>query len=213
MTDTTNPPTNMLIPTVIESDGRNERAYDIFSRMLNDRIIFVSTEINQQVASVVVAQMLHLASVDPDKPIKLYICSPGGSVYHGLAIVDCMQNIPCQVHCIALGLVASMGTILLGAGEVGYRSALPNARMMIHQVSGGFQGQASDIEIQAKESVYLNKSLHQMLADYTGQKLEKIEKDANRDFYLSASQAVDYGLVDKVIDPPKSKGNKAKKQK
>jgi ATP-dependent Clp protease protease subunit len=212
MTDTLNSPTNMLIPTVIESDGRNERAYDIFSRMLNDRIIFICSEINQQVASVVVAQMLHLASTDPEKPIKLYICSPGGSVYHGLAIVDCIQNIPCQVHCIAMGLVASMGTILLGAGEKGHRSALPNSRMMIHQVSGGFQGQASDIEIQAKESVYLNKSLHQMLADYTGQKLEKIEIDANRDFYLSSQEAVEYGLVDKVIYPPeKNKKNKSKK--
>jgi ATP-dependent Clp protease protease subunit len=186
-------------PIVIEQTPRGERQYDIYSRMLLDRIIFLGTEVNDVVANLLVAQMFFLESSDPEKPIQLYINSPGGSVYAGLGIYDVMQYVKPEVYTYCTGLAASMGAFLLAAGSKGNRFALPNARIMIHQPLGGARGQASDIEIQAKEILFLKKRLNEMLAHHTGKPLEFIAKETDRDNYLSAETAIEYGLIDKVV--------------
>ncbi|MDO5028510.1 MAG: ATP-dependent Clp endopeptidase proteolytic subunit ClpP [Bacillota bacterium] len=189
-----------LIPMVIEQTGRGERSYDIYSRLLKDRIIFLSGEITDQVADLVVAQLLFLESEGPDKDISIYINSPGGSVSAGLAIYDTMQYIKSPVSTICVGRAASMGAFLLAAGEKGKRFALPNADIMIHQPLGGAQGQASDIKIQAEKILEIRETLNKILAQRTGQDLDKISLDTDRDYYMSAQQAVEYGLIDKVIE-------------
>lgn len=186
-------------PIVIEQTPRGERQYDIYSRLMLDRIIFLGTEVNDTVANLLIAQMLFLESNDPEKDIHFYINSPGGSVSAGLAIYDVMKFVKCDVNTYCLGLAASMGAFLLSAGTKGKRFALPNARIMIHQPLGGARGQATDIEIQAKEILYLKKRLNQMLAEHCGQPLSKIETDAERDYYMSSEEASKYGLVDKVL--------------
>jgi len=188
-----------LIPMVIEQSGRGERAYDIYSRLLKERIIFLVGAINDGMANLVVAQLLFLESDNPDKEIHFYINSPGGSVSAGMAIYDTMQFIKPDVSTLCTGLAASMGSFLLAAGAKGKRFCLPNSRVMIHQPSGGFQGQASDIEIQAREVLYLKKRLNEMLAKHTGQPIEAIERDSDRDRFMSAEDAVKYGLIDKVL--------------
>jgi ATP-dependent Clp protease protease subunit len=188
-----------LIPMVIEQSGRGERAYDIYSRLLKERIIFLVGAINDGMANLVVAQLLFLESENPDKEIHFYINSPGGSVSAGMAIYDTMQFIKPDVSTLCTGLAASMGSFLLAAGAKGKRFCLPNSRVMIHQPSGGFQGQASDIEIQAREVLYLKKRLNEMLAKHTGQPIEAIERDSDRDRFMSAEDAVKYGLIDKVL--------------
>ena len=188
------------IPFVVEQSGRGERSYDIYSRLLKDRIVFLGTEIDDSVANVVVAQLLFLESEDPDKDISLYINSPGGSVSAGLAIYDTMQYIHPNVSTICLGMAASMGAVLLTAGASGKRFALPNAKIMIHQPMGGMQGQASDIEIHAKEIVKTRETLNKILEKHTGQPLEKITTDTDRDYYMTAEEALSYGLVDKIIE-------------
>ncbi|MDR7319080.1 ATP-dependent Clp protease protease subunit [Brevibacillus nitrificans] len=195
-----------LIPTVIEQTNRGERAYDIYSRLLKDRIIFLGTPINDTVANIVVAQLLFLQAEDPDKDISLYINSPGGSITAGMAIYDTMNFIKPAVSTICIGMAASMGAFLLAAGEKGKRFALPNSEVMIHQPLGGAQGQASDIEIAAKRILKMRDHLNQILAERTGQPLERIQKDTDRDNFLSAAEAVEYGLIDKVItSEPSSK--------
>lgn len=186
-------------PIVIEQTPRGERQYDIYSRLMLDRIIFLGTEVNDTVANLIIAQMLFLESNDPEKPINFYINSPGGSVSAGLGIYDIMKYVKCDVSTFCIGMAASMGAFLLSAGTKGMRFALPNARIMIHQPLGGARGQASDIEIQAKEILYLKGRLNQMMADHCGQPLKKIEEDTDRDNYMSAEDAVKYGLVDKVL--------------
>lgn len=190
----------ILIPTVIEKTTYGERAYDIYSRLLKDRIIFLGTAIDDHVANIVVAQLLFLANQDPERDIKLYINSPGGSVTAGLAIYDTMQFIEPNVSTICIGMAASMASVLLAAGEKGKRFCLPNSEVMIHQVMGGTQGQASDIQIHAERIVKMKKHLNEILAKHSGQSLEKVEKDADRDYFMSAHEAVVYGLVDKVIE-------------
>jgi ATP-dependent Clp protease, protease subunit len=189
-----------LVPMVIETSGRGERAYDIYSRLLRERIIFLVGPVIDQTANLVVAQMLFLESENPDKDIFLYINSPGGSVSAGMSIYDTMQFIKPDVSTLCMGMAASMGAFLLAAGAKGKRVALPHSRIMIHQPSGGSQGQATDIEIQAREILKLRESLNEILADRTGQPIDKIRSDSERDFYMSASEARDYGLVDQVID-------------
>ncbi len=189
-----------LVPMVIETSGRGERAYDIYSRLLRERIVFLVGPVNDQTANVVVAQMLFLESENPDKEIFLYINSPGGSVSAGLSVYDTMQFIKPDVSTLCMGMAASMGAFLLAAGTKGKRLALPNSRIMIHQPSGGAQGQASDIEIQAREILKLRESLNQILADRTGQSLDKIKSDSERDYFMSAPEAKDYGLIDQVIE-------------
>ena len=191
-----------LVPYVVEQTSRGERSYDIFSRLLNDRIVMLSEEVNDTTASLVVAQLLYLEAQDPDKDIQFYINSPGGSVTSGMAIYDTMQYIKCDVSTICIGMAASMGAFLLSAGAKGKRLALPNAEIMIHQPSGGSQGQATDIQIQAEQILRIKKRLNEILAGATGQPLEVIERDTERDFYLDAAQAVEYGLVDQVLVPP-----------
>jgi ATP-dependent Clp protease, protease subunit len=188
-----------LIPMVIEQSGRGERAYDIYSRLLKERVIFLVGPINDQMANVIVAQLLFLESENPDKDINLYINSPGGSVSAGLAIYDTMQFIKPDVSTLCTGLAASMGAFLLAAGAKGKRFVLPNSRVMIHQPSGGFSGQASDIEIHAKEVLYLKRRLNEMMALHTGQTMEVIERDTDRDNFMSAEEAVKYGLIDRVL--------------
>ena len=188
-----------LVPMVIETSGRGERAYDIYSRLLRERVIFLVGPVNDATANLVVAQLLFLESENPDKEIYLYINSPGGSVTAGLAIYDTMQFIKPDVSTLCIGQAASMGAFLLAAGEKGKRYCLPNSRVMIHQPMGGFQGQASDIEIHAKEILYLKQRLNEMFANHTGQPIERIERDTDRDNFLSAAAAVEYGLVDKVL--------------
>lgn len=190
----------ILIPTVIEKTTYGERAYDIYSRLLKDRIIFLGTAIDDHVANIVVAQLLFLANQDPERDIKLYINSPGGSVTAGLAIYDTMQFIAPDVSTICIGMAASMGSVLLAAGAKGKRFCLPNSEVMIHQVMGGTQGQASDIQIHAERIVKMKKHLNEILAKHSGQSLEKVEKDADRDYFMSSHEAVKYGLVDKVIE-------------
>ncbi len=188
-----------LVPMVIETSGRGERAYDIYSRLLRERVVFLVGPVNDATANLVVAQLLFLESENPDKDIFFYINSPGGSVTAGLAIYDTMQFIKPHVSTLCIGQAASMGAFLLAAGEKGKRFCLPNSRVMIHQPMGGFQGQASDIEIHAKEILYLKQKLNDMLARHTGQPIERIERDTDRDNFLSAEAAVEYGLVDKVL--------------
>ena len=190
---------NSSLPTVIEQSGRGERAFDIYSRLLRERIIFLGTEINDQVSDSLVAQLLFLEAEDPTKDIQIYINSPGGSVTAGLAIYDTMQQISPDIVTICFGVAASMGAFLLSGGQKGKRLALPNSRIMIHQPLGGAQGQAVEIEIQAKEILYLKKTLNSLLAEHTGQPLEKIIEDTERDYFLSPQEAVEYGLIDKVI--------------
>ncbi|NIV14949.1 MAG: ATP-dependent Clp protease proteolytic subunit [Aliifodinibius sp.] len=191
-----------VIPMVIETTGRGERAFDIFSLLLKNRIVLVSTPISDQTSSLIVAQLIHLSNEDPEAPIQMYISSPGGVVYAGMGIYDTMKMIPNQISTVAVGFTASFGTVLLTAGTKGHRYALPNATIHMHQPLGGAQGQASDIEIQANEILRLKKRLNQILADNTGQPMEKIEKDTNRDMYMTAPDAVEYGLVDHVLEPP-----------
>ncbi len=191
-----------VIPMVIETTGRGERAYDIFSLLLKNRIILVSTPINDQTASLIVAQLIHLSNEDPESPIQMYISSPGGIVYAGMGIYDTMKMIPNQISTVAVGFTASFGTVLLAAGTKGHRYVLPNATIHMHQPLGGTQGQASDIEIQANEILRLKKRINEILAENTGQTIKKIEEDTNRDKYMGAQEAVDYGLVDHMLDPP-----------
>lgn len=192
-------PSNYLVPTVIERTSDGERAFDIYSRLLNERIIFLGEDVNEHTANIVVAQLLHLAYEDSKKDIKLYINSPGGSVYDGFAIYDTIQYIAPDVQTIGIGVQASMGAFLLSSGSKGKRFILPNSRVMIHQPSSGTQGKISDQEISLREGIYLKQKLNEILAKNTGQKLSKIEKDTDRDFWMSAKEAVDYGIVDKVI--------------
>jgi ATP-dependent Clp protease protease subunit len=189
-----------LIPMVVETSGRGERAYDIYSRLLKERVVFLVGPVNDMTANLVVAQMLFLESENPDKDIHFYINSPGGAVTAGMAIYDTMQFIKPDVSTLCIGQAASMGAFLLAAGAKGKRFCLPNSRVMIHQPLGGFQGQASDIEIHAKEILFLKQRLNEMLAQHTGQSIERIERDTDRDNFLSADAAVDYGLVDKVLN-------------
>ncbi len=189
-----------LVPMVVEQDGRGERAYDIYSRLLKDRIVFLGTPVEDHVASLIIAQLLFLEAEDPERDIFLYINSPGGSVTAGLAIYDTMQYIKPDVVTICMGMAASMGAILLTAGAKGKRSALPNSRIMIHQPLGGTQGQAADVEIYAKEILSTRGRLNQILVKHTGQPLDRIDKDTDRNYFLSAHEAKEYGLVDEVID-------------
>ena len=190
-----------LIPMVVETTGRGERAYDIYSLLLKERIIFLGTAIDSQVANVVVAQLLYLSHEDPDREIQMYINSPGGQIYSGMAIYDTMKMIPNKVSTVAVGIAASFGTVLLAAGTKGQRYALPHATIHMHQPLGGAEGQASDIEIQAKEILRLKSRLNDILAASTGKTLEEIVHDTERDFYLTADQAVEYGLVDRILNP------------
>ena len=190
---------SILIPFVVEQTGRGERSYDIYSRLLKDRIVFVGGQITDDVANVVTAQLLFLESEDPEKEINMYINSPGGSVTAGLAIYDTMQFVKPPVSTLCVGQAASMGAVLLASGAKGRRYSLPHARIMIHQLSGGFEGQAADINIQAREALRLHELLNQILAQHTGQPIKKIEKDTDRDNFLSAVQAVEYGLIDEMI--------------
>jgi ATP-dependent Clp protease protease subunit len=189
-----------LIPMVVETSGRGERAYDIYSRLLKERVVFLVGEVNDHSANLIVAQMLFLESENPDKDINFYINSPGGSVTAGMAIYDTMQFIKPNISTLCIGQAASMGSFLLAAGEKGKRFCLPNSRVMIHQPMGGFRGQASDVEIHAREILYLKQRLNQMLAQHTGQSVETIERDTDRDNFLSADEAVKYGLVDQVLE-------------
>ncbi|MCL5942771.1 MAG: ATP-dependent Clp endopeptidase proteolytic subunit ClpP [Actinobacteria bacterium] len=189
-----------MIPVVVEQTSRGERAFDIYSRLLSERIIFLGTPINDQVANLVVAQFLHLESEDPDKDIALYINSPGGGVYAGLAIYDTMQFIKPDVSTICIGVAMSMGALLLAGGAKGKRYALPNSKVLIHQVSGGFQGPATDIEIHAREALNLRRRLDEILAKHTGHELDKVAKDTERDYFMTSQEALEYGLIDKIIE-------------
>ncbi len=189
-----------VLPTVIEQSGQGDRAFDIYSRLLRERIIFLGTQVTDQVADALVAQMLFLEAEDPEKDIQLYINSPGGSVTAGLAIYDTMQQVSPDVITICYGLAASMGAFLLSGGTKGKRLALPNSRIMIHQPLGGAQGQAVEIEIQAKEILFLKNTLNQLLSEHTGQDINKIAEDTDRDHFLSPQEAVEYGLIDKVVN-------------
>ena len=190
---------DMTVPIVVETSGRTERAYDIFSRLLKDRIVLLGSEVNDAVASLICAQLLFLESQDPEKEIYLYINSPGGSVTAGMAIYDTMQYIKCDVSTICIGRAASMGAFLLSAGQKGMRYALPNSQVMIHQPLGGFQGQATDIDIHAREILRMRETLNGLLAKHTGQPIEKIAQDTERDNFMTAEMAQAYGLVDKVL--------------
>ncbi|MDQ2675806.1 MAG: ATP-dependent Clp endopeptidase proteolytic subunit ClpP [Actinomycetota bacterium] len=189
-----------LVPMVVEQTSRGERAFDIYSRLLNERIIFLGTPINDDIANLVVAQMIHLESEDPDKDISMYINSPGGSVYAGLAIYDTMQFIKPDVQTICVGVAMSMGALLLAGGTAEKRMALPNSKILIHQVSGGFQGQATDIEIHAKEIIDVRQRLDKIIAHHTGQDLERVSRDTERDYFMSAEEAVEYSIVDRVLE-------------
>jgi ATP-dependent Clp protease protease subunit len=184
---------------VIEQTSRGERAFDIYSRLLNERIIFLGTPVDDQIANLIVAQLIHLESEDPDKDISLYVNSPGGSVYAGLAIYDTMQFIKPDVQTICVGIAMSMGALLLAGGAKEKRMALPNAKILIHQVSSGFQGQATDIEIHAREIIDIRRRLDKIIADHTGQPLEKVTRDTERDYFMSADEATEYGIIDRVI--------------
>ncbi len=189
-----------LVPMVIEQTSRGERAFDIYSRLLNERIVFLGTPIDDQIANLIIAQLLHLESEDPDKDIALYINSPGGDVYAGLAVYDTMQFIKPDIQTICVGIAMSMGAVLLAGGTKGKRMALPNAKILIHQVwTGGFGGQATDIEIRARETLNLKRRLEEILADHTGQELEKVSRDTDRDYFMTTQEALDYGIIDNVI--------------
>ena len=192
-----------IVPTIVEKSQRGERVYDIFSRLLEERIIFLAGPITDLNANVVIAQMLYLASKDPKKDIKLYINSPGGSVTAGLAIYDTMQFLKCPVSTICVGLTASMAAIILAAGSKGKRFALPNAEILLHQVMGGAQGQATEIEITAKQILKIKSSINQILSSHTGQPIDRVEKDSDRDFYMTSQEAKEYGLIDEVITTAK----------
>ncbi len=192
-----------IIPTIIEKSQRGERATDIFSRLLEERIIFMAGPINDNVANLIIAEILLLAAKDPQRDIKLYINTPGGSVTSGLAIYDTMKHVSCDVSTICVGMAASMGATLLAAGAKGKRFALPNSEIMLHQVAGGIQGQASEIEIGAKQILKIKEKLNDILVESTGQPLKKVERDTDRDFYLTAEEARKYGLIDKVIEKEK----------
>src|SRR5256884_4231831 len=192
-------PSNLIIPSVIEQTSRAERSFDIYSRLLNERIIFLGTPIDDNVANLIVAQMIHLESEDPDKDIQLYINSPGGSVYSGLAIYDTMQFVRPDIATTCVGIAMSMGALLLAAGTEGKRSALPNSKILIHQASGGFHGQGTDIEVQARETINLKRNLEEIIAKHTNQPMEKVSKDMERDYYLKAEEAHEYGIVDQVV--------------
>ncbi len=189
-----------LIPMVIEQTSRGERSFDIYSRLLNERIIFLGTPVDDQIANLIVAQLLHLESEDPDKDISIYINSPGGSVYAGLAIYDTMQFVKPDIQTICVGIAMSMGALLLAGGAAGKRMALPNAKILIHQVSGGFQGQATDIEIAARETIALKRRLEEIISQHSGQDIEKVSKDMERDYFLTAQEAEEYGIIDRVIE-------------
>ena len=188
-----------LIPMVIEQTSRGERSFDIYSRLLNERIIFLGTPIDDQIANLMIAQLLHLESEDPDKDIFIYINTPGGQVYSGLAIYDTMQFIKPEVQTICVGIAMSMGALILAGGTKGKRMALPNSKILIHQVSGGFQGQGTDIEIQARETIALKRRLEEIIAQHTGKDIEEISKDMERDYYLTSEEAKEYGIIDNVI--------------
>jgi ATP-dependent Clp protease protease subunit len=188
-----------VIPMVIEQDSRGERAFDIYSRLLKDRIIFLGTPIDDQIANLVVAELLHLESEEPDRDISIYINSPGGSVYAGLTIYDAMQFVRPEIQATCVGLAVSMGALLLAGGTKGKRLALPNAKILIHQVSGGFEGQATDIEIQAREVINVKRRLEEIIAGHTGQPLERVSKDMERDYFMTAQEAREYGIIDRVI--------------
>ena len=194
-----------IVPTIVERSQRGERVYDIFSRLLEERIVFLAGPVTDLNANVVIAQMLYLVSKDPKRDIKLYINSPGGSVTAGLAIYDTMQYIKCPVSTICIGLTASMAAIILAAGTKGKRFALPNAEILLHQVAGGFQGQAVDIEITAKQILKMKEKLNQILSSHTGQPIDKVGKDTDRDFYLTSEEAKKYGLIDEVIGVKEAK--------
>jgi ATP-dependent Clp protease protease subunit len=194
-------PARIPMPFVVETTHRGERTWDVYSRLLKDRIVFLGTEVNAQVANLIIAQLLFLESDDPDKEITLYINSPGGAITSGLAIYDTMQYVRCPVATVVLGQAASMGALLLCAGAPGMRRALPSSRVMIHQPAGGFQGQQTDIEIHAREILTIRKRVNEIMASHTGQSIEKINADTERDRYLTAHQAKEYGLVDVVIEP------------
>lgn len=196
-------PQNAVVPMVVEGGAYGERSYDIYSLLLKERIIFLGSAIDSQIANLVIAQLLYLSREDPDRDIQFYINSPGGSVYAGLAIYDTMQMIPNRINTVACGVTASFGTVLLTAGSKGHRFSLPNATIHMHQPLGGAEGQASDIEIQAKEIMRLKNDLNNIIAKHTGQKLETILHDTDRDRYLTAAEAVDYGLIDKVLETNK----------
>src|SRR5450830_481746 len=196
-----------VIPMVVESTNNGERAYDIYSLLLKERIVFVGSAINDQVANVVVAQLLYLSREDPEKAIQMYINSPGGSIYAGMAILDTMQLIPNKISTVAVGVTASFGTVLLAGGEKGQRYALPHATIHLHQPLGGAEGQATDIEIMAKEIMRLKKDLNKYFAERTGQPIEVIAHDTERDHYMTAAEAVKYGLIDKVLNSPKKLNN------
>ncbi|MBC8135007.1 MAG: ATP-dependent Clp endopeptidase proteolytic subunit ClpP [Fibrella sp.] len=192
-----------LIPYVVEQDARGERSYDIYSRLLKDRIVFLGTPVNDQIANLIIAELLFLEKDDPDRDIDLYINSPGGSVSAGLAIYDTMQLIKCDVSTICVGMAASMGALLLAGGAKGKRYSLPHSRIMIHQVSAGFQGTAIDIDIQAREILKMNEELARILQGHTGQEFERIKRDIDRDYFMRAEEAVAYGLIDTVIERDK----------
>ena len=196
-----------MIPTVIETSGRGERAFDIYSRLLRERIIFLGQQVDDEIGNLIVAQMLYLEAEDPEKDIYLYINSPGGSVSAGMGIFDTMNQVRPDISTICLGLAASMGAFLLSAGEKGKRLSLPHSRIMIHQPLGGAQGQAADIEIQAQEILYLKQQLNQYLSEHTGQPLERIEEDTERDFFMSPQESMEYGLIDRVIERRPSASN------
>jgi ATP-dependent Clp protease protease subunit len=192
-------PENLVIPSVIEQTSRGERFFDIYSRLLNERIIFLGTPIDDQVANLIIAQLIHLESEDPDKDISIYVNSPGGQVYSGLAIYDTMQFIRPDIQTICVGIAMSMGAVILSGGAEGKRLALPNAKILIHQVSGGFQGQATDIEIQARETIALKRRLEEILSQHTGRPQEQVAKDMERDYFMTSQEALDYGIIDNVI--------------
>jgi ATP-dependent Clp protease protease subunit len=201
----------MLIPIVVEQTNRGERSYDIYSRLLKERIIFIGEQVEDHMANTVIAQLLFLESEDTEKPITMYINSPGGSVTAGLAIYDTMQYIKPDVSTLCMGQASSMGALLLAAGAKGKRLALPNSRIMIHQPLGGAQGQATDIEIQAKEIMKVKKTIHNILVEHTGQSIEKIREDTERDYYMDATQAMEYGIIDRVIKSRELKEDKKEK--
>ncbi len=192
-------PSGALVPVVVEQTTRGERAYDIYSRLLKERIVILGTPVNDQIANLIVAQLLFLASEDPERDVNLYINSPGGAVYAGLAIYDTMQYVSCPVATICVGLAASMGAVLLAAGADGKRAALPNSRVMIHQPMGGAQGQASDIQIQAQEILKTKQRLHEIIAHHAKRSVEDIERDSDRDYWMSSEEAKQYGLIDNIL--------------
>src|SRR2546427_590699 len=188
-----------LIPMVVEQTSRGERAFDIYSRLLNERIIFLGTPVDDQIANLIIAQLLHLESEDPDKDVSIYVNSPGGSVYHGLAIYDTMQFIRPDVQTICVGIAMSMGALILAGGAKGKRMALPNSKILIHQVWGGFQGQATDIEIHARETIALKRTLEEIMSEHTGQPLDRVSKDMERDYFMTPQEAQEDGIIDNVI--------------